>query len=39
MTVSVGGLWRMNDEQIHILLIFFGVVLFFMIVIAWGMRG
>jgi len=29
----------MNDEQIHIFLIFFGVVLFFMIVIAWGMRG
>jgi len=28
----------MSDEQIHILLIFFGVVLFFMIVIAWGMR-
>jgi len=28
----------MNDEQIHILLIFFGVVLFFMIIVAWSMR-
>jgi len=29
---------RVNDEQIHILLIFFGVVLFFMIIVAWSMR-
>jgi len=28
----------MSDEQIHILLIFFGVVLFFMIIIAWSLR-
>jgi len=27
-----------SDEQIHILLIFFGVVLFFMIIVAWSMR-
>jgi len=27
-----------TDEQIHIFLIFLGLVLFFMIIIAWGMR-
>jgi len=27
-----------TDEQIHIFLIFLGLVLFFMIIVAWSMR-
>ena len=33
------GARRMSEESIHLYLLFLGVVLFLMIVVAWSLRG
>ena len=38
-TIAFEGVRRMSDETLHLYLLFLGVVLFLMIVVAWSMRG
>ena len=37
--IACGAQRRMSDETLHLYLLFLGVVLFLMIVVAWSMRG